>query len=52
MLVEVLGEVEVDPALEGSPEYKPRSPGMKYTHYAPNAPMILVEGITTGYPMF
>lgn len=44
MLVEVLGEVEVDPALEGNPEYKPRSPGMKYTHYAPNAPMILVEG--------
>jgi len=23
---------------------KPRSPGMKYRHYAPSAPMVLVEG--------
>lgn len=44
MLMNVLGEVEVDPALEGDPAAKPRSPGMKYTHYAPEAPMILIEG--------
>lgn len=41
-LIEVLGEVEIDPALS-SEEAVPRSPGMKYTHYAPSAPMVLVE---------
>lgn len=47
----VLGEVEVDPgamALPGSGEVEPgaavRSPGMKYRHYAPRCPAILVEG--------
>ena len=44
MLVDTLGEIEIDPALNGSVDYVPRSPGMKYTHYAPIAPMILVEG--------
>lgn len=43
MLLETLGEVEVDPALAGT-HTVPRSPGMKYTHYAPSAPMMLVEG--------
>jgi L-threonylcarbamoyladenylate synthase len=43
MLMETLGEVEVDPALGGE-GYIPRAPGMKYTHYAPAAPMILAEG--------
>lgn len=42
MLIEVLGEVEVDPALAGS-QTIPKSPGMKYTHYAPMAPMTLIE---------
>lgn len=42
MLVDVLGEVEVDPALAGSAAI-PRSPGMKYTHYAPLAPLYLIE---------
>lgn len=44
MLIDTLGEVEIDSALDGSPECIPRSPGMKYTHYAPAAPMILFEG--------
>jgi len=44
MLMETLGEVEMDPILSGSFELAPRSPGMKYTHYAPDAPMVLVEG--------
>jgi L-threonylcarbamoyladenylate synthase len=44
MLVETLGEVEVAPTLAGHSTV-PRAPGMKYTHYAPNAPMILVEGV-------
>ncbi len=44
MLMETLGEVEIDPILSGSFELAPRSPGMKYTHYAPDAPMVLIEG--------
>ena len=44
MLLETLGEVEIDPALEGDTQYIPRAPGMKYTHYAPVAPMTLFEG--------
>ncbi len=39
----LIPDVIVDPALaaQGS---KPKSPGMKYTHYAPEAPLWLVEG--------
>ncbi|HWQ61228.1 MAG TPA: L-threonylcarbamoyladenylate synthase [Negativicutes bacterium] len=43
MLMETLGEVEIDPALGGE-NFVPRAPGMKYTHYAPAAPMTLYEG--------
>jgi len=45
-LRDILGEVEVDPAVAaGFPEGdSPRSPGMKYIHYAPRAPLLLVEG--------
>lgn len=39
----VIGQVEVDPALT-SQDQAPKSPGMKYTHYAPVAPVFLVEG--------
>jgi len=42
MLQEVIGEVGVDPALEGAGT--PKSPGVKYTHYAPKGEMWLVEG--------
>jgi L-threonylcarbamoyladenylate synthase len=45
-LREVLGEVEVDPAvtrLMGEGE-QPRAPGMKYRHYAPKAPVTVVTG--------
>ena len=46
MLEEVLGKVMMDPALghklkEGE---VPRAPGMKYTHYSPNAEVIIVKG--------
>jgi L-threonylcarbamoyladenylate synthase len=34
------GESSVD----ADPEFRPRAPGMKYTHYAPKAPVRLVEG--------
>jgi L-threonylcarbamoyladenylate synthase len=40
----VIGQVEIDPALYENDREKPKSPGMKYTHYAPDAPMYLVEG--------
>lgn len=40
---EVIGKTAVDPALEQKAIHAPRSPGMKYTHYAPKAPLWLVE---------
>lgn len=42
-LEEVVGEVKVDPAL-GDDGQKPKSPGVKYKHYAPTAPVTLVDG--------
>ncbi len=45
MLREVLGEVRVDDsALRPLVTEQPRSPGMKYKHYAPQARMIIVSG--------
>ena len=46
MLRVTLGEVEIDPAILGplSADVKPKAPGMKYRHYAPQAEMTLVEG--------
>jgi L-threonylcarbamoyladenylate synthase len=43
-LAKVIGDVRVDPALASESEAKPKAPGMKYQHYAPNAPLYLVEG--------
>lgn len=43
-LEEVLGLVELDPALAGAETLKPKAPGMKYRHYAPKAKMYVVEG--------
>lgn len=39
----VLEDVQVDPNLKNEKE-KPRSPGMKYRHYAPHGEMFLVHG--------
>ena len=39
----VVGEVQLDRALLDEAS-KPKSPGMKYKHYAPNAPLFLVNG--------
>ena len=44
MLTEVMGAVEIDPALAGDKNFKPKPPGMKYRHYAPKAPVYLFEG--------
>ncbi|WP_339060868.1 L-threonylcarbamoyladenylate synthase [Tepidibacillus marianensis] len=42
-LEEVIGDVKIDPALLRKGD-KPKAPGMKYTHYAPDAEMWLVQG--------
>ncbi|WP_421382096.1 L-threonylcarbamoyladenylate synthase [Bacillus salacetis] len=42
-LEEAAGPVLMDPSLAKG-EGAPKSPGMKYTHYAPDAPLILFEG--------
>ncbi|WP_050616604.1 L-threonylcarbamoyladenylate synthase [Bacillus testis] len=42
-LMAVVGEVREDVALH-NPEEAPKAPGMKYTHYAPDAPFILMDG--------
>ena len=39
----VIGEVRQDVALKNQ-EAAPKAPGMKYTHYAPKAPLFLVKG--------
>ncbi|MDM5340812.1 L-threonylcarbamoyladenylate synthase [Fictibacillus enclensis] len=43
-LEEVAGETAMDPGLVSPDTSAPKSPGMKYTHYAPNAPLYLVDG--------
>lgn len=43
MLLEVLPRVEFDPALLTG-QGTPKSPGVKYTHYAPQGEMVIVEG--------
>jgi len=44
MLQDVLGEVECPQPSDDLKESAPLSPGMKYRHYAPKAPLILVVG--------
>ncbi|MBS4175411.1 L-threonylcarbamoyladenylate synthase [Bacillus sp. FJAT-49736] len=41
---EIIGNLKLDPALHENVTSKPKAPGMKYTHYAPNAPVYLVDG--------
>ena len=45
-LREVLGDLEVDKAVTGSiaGDAVVKAPGMKYRHYAPQAPVVIVEG--------
>ncbi len=45
MLYDLLGEVEIDPALTDESQ-RPKAPGMKYRHYAPQADAVLFEGTT------
>lgn len=39
----VIGQVGIDSSLKNH-KMAPKSPGMKYTHYAPQAPMALIKG--------
>ncbi|QXM07377.1 L-threonylcarbamoyladenylate synthase [Crassaminicella indica] len=44
-LEEIFEKVEVDKAIEeGNQALTPKSPGMKYTHYSPQAEVIILEG--------
>ncbi len=44
-LEEIFGEVEVEKhKKEGSSDYKPKSPGMKYLHYTPKAKVTVFDG--------
>ncbi len=54
MLREVVGEIEIDPAVtaELKAGQVAASPGMKYKHYAPTAHVILVTGDTDTYRRF
>jgi L-threonylcarbamoyladenylate synthase len=42
-LEQVIGNVAIDSALADERQ-TPKSPGMKYTHYAPKSPMTIVQG--------
>jgi len=47
MLESVVGRVELDPSiLQKNPEmnFRPKAPGMKYRHYAPEAKLTIYEG--------
>lgn len=45
MLSRVIGKIEVDQTiLDGSSSQKPKAPGMKYRHYAPEGTLTVVEG--------
>ncbi|TYQ14680.1 UNVERIFIED_CONTAM: translation factor SUA5 [Acetivibrio alkalicellulosi] len=45
-LKDAIGHINVDPALfkEDGDKFVPKSPGMKYKHYAPKAEVIVIEG--------
>ena len=46
MLRDVIGEVRMDPGILSENEHvRPKAPGMRYRHYAPKAPLVIVEGL-------
>ena len=45
MAESILGEVRMDPGLASDdPRFRPKAPGMKYRHYAPEADLKIVQG--------
>ncbi|WP_332650697.1 L-threonylcarbamoyladenylate synthase [Lysinibacillus sp. 54212] len=49
MLEEVIGRVAQPTLQEQKEEKTPKAPGMKYTHYAPEAPVYLIDDSTNLY---
>lgn len=43
-LEEVVGTIIVDPGIEGNSHDHPISPGLKYKHYSPEVPLLLIDG--------
>lgn len=41
---EIIGDVQIHPAVRGKEADLAKAPGMKYKHYSPNAEVIIVEG--------
>ena len=49
MLEHIVGKVQIDPALERPLDgFRPKAPGMKYTHYAPKGELTLVDTVGQG----
>ncbi len=46
MMEQVVEDISIDPTLLQKPtaDFRPKAPGMKYTHYAPKADVFLVQG--------
>ncbi|MDP4177276.1 MAG: L-threonylcarbamoyladenylate synthase [Bacillota bacterium] len=46
MLKEIDSRIYIDPMIMKKPnkDFKPKAPGMKYRHYAPKAPLKIIEG--------
>ncbi len=44
MLAACIGQVELDPGIDRPGTRPPKAPGMRYRHYAPQAPLTIVEG--------
>ncbi len=44
MLLQDLEDIRMDPGLDQEQKTPPKAPGMRYRHYAPNAPLTIVEG--------
>lgn len=46
MLKEINPDIYIDPVILKAPEkdFKPKAPGMKYRHYAPKAPVKIIDG--------
>lgn len=46
MIEDIIGEIDVDPAVYAKPsaDIVPKAPGMKYKHYSPSASVTLVSG--------
>lgn len=46
MLKEIIPDIYIDPSIMEKPkgDFRPKAPGMKYRHYAPKAPLKIIQG--------